>query len=106
MKKLYREEELWEQESLKLKAETSERGEQFKRELKQHHINLEDEKRKKIEQEDKLIETLNVLTKDNERLQQEREKEKLNNSKSYQVKNLNFKILGFEELYIFLGAQI
>ena len=95
MKKLYREEELWEQHSLKLKAENVRRGEQLKKELKEHQINLDNEKRKKIEQEEKLIETINVLTKDNDQLQQEREKKKLNNLKSHQVRNLNFRIGGY-----------
>jgi len=84
VKRLYLEEELWEQESAKLKEEADEM-------TKLHEINLmklqekcDDEKKKSVKQIENLIESVRVLMNDNERLLKEREKEKLNSSKSHQ----------------------
>ena len=86
MKRLYREEEMWEEETLKLKAETADISERLGRELKRVQDDWEEEKRKYNVQEEKLVESVRVLTFDNDRLLQEREKEKLTSSKSHMVR--------------------
>jgi len=84
VQRLYKEEELWEQESAKLKKEADEMSKVFEEDLKKVQDKCEDEKKKTVKQIENLIESVRVLTNDNDRLLKEREREKLNNSKSHQ----------------------
>ena len=88
VQRLYKEEELWEQESAKLKKEADEMSKVFEEDLKKVQDKCEDEKKKTLKQIENLIESVKVLTNDNDRLLKEREREKLNSSKSHQVRNL------------------
>ena len=88
VQRLYKEEELWEQESAKLKKEADEMSKVFEEDLKKVQDKCEDEKKKTVKQIENLIESVRVLTNDNDRLLKEREREKLNSSKSHQVRNL------------------
>ena len=92
MKRLYREEEIWEEESLKIKAETADISERLGRELKGVQEEWEEGKRKYKTQEEKLVESVRVLTFDNDRLLQEREKENLATSKSHVVRSFLIKM--------------
>ena len=91
VKRLYREEEMWEEETLKLKSETADISERLGRELKDIQEDWEEGKRKYKSQEEKLVESVRVLTFDNDRLLQEREKEKLTSSKSHKVRPFKLK---------------
>ena len=57
VKRLYREEEMWEEETLKLKAETADISERLGKELKSVQEDWEEEKRKYKIQEEKLVES-------------------------------------------------
>ena len=92
VKRLYREEKLWEEEVFKLKAETSDISERLGRELKDIQEDWEEGKRKYKSQEEKLVESVRVLTFDNDRLLQEREKDNLATSKSHVVRSFFIRI--------------
>ena len=89
--RLYCAEESWEQESSKLKAEYLDLSKKLRSELKQVQDKWGEEKSKFLKQEQLLIESVRVLTCDNDRLIQEREREYLNSSKSHQVTQLHLK---------------
>ena len=73
--RLYCAEESWEQESSKLKAEYVDLSEKLRSELKHVQDKWGKEKSKFLKQEQMLIESVRVLTCDNDRLIQERERE-------------------------------
>ena len=85
VKRLYCAEESWEQQSFKLKAESADLSKRLRSELKHVQENWGEEKAKFLKQENMLVESVRVLTFDNERLLKEREREHLNSSKSHQV---------------------
>ena len=82
VKRLYREEEIWEEETLKLKAESAKISDSFASELQIVKSDWEEEEKKYKLQKDKLLESIRVLTFDNDRLLQEKENIKLGSSKS------------------------
>ena len=85
VKRLYREEDKWEEETLKLKAESANISDSFASELQIVKSDWEEEEKKYILQKDKLLESIRVLTFDNDRLLQEKENIKLGSSKSHLV---------------------
>ena len=91
VRRLYCAEESWEQESSKLKAEYVDLSEKLRSELKHVRDKWGEEKSKFLKQEQMLIESVRVLSFDNDRLIQEREREHLNSSKSHEVIQLYLK---------------
>ena len=85
VRRLYCAEESWEQESSKLKAEYADHSEKLRSELKNFQDKWVEERARLLKQENMLVESVRVLTFDNERFLQEREREQLNSSKSHQV---------------------
>ena len=101
MERLYVEEERWEGEGERLREEAEQLREQLSREVKaaqaevsnsfvnfqtnQHCLlNQAEREREQHEgEEERLVESVRVLTMDNDRLLQEREREKALNSRSY-----------------------
>ena len=87
VKRLYREEEAWEQETSKLKEEKSKISEHLNNELKKLEDDVEEEKTKFKIKEDKLVESIQILSLDNNRLLQERDTQLIISSKSHQVRD-------------------
>ena len=85
VKRLYREEEIWEEETLKLKAESAKISDSFASELQRVKTDWKEKEKNYELQKDKLLESIRVLTFDNDRILQERENLKLNSSKSHLV---------------------
>ena len=85
VKRLYREEEIWEEETLKLKAESANISDSFESELQIVKSDWEEEEKKYQLQKDKLSESIIVLTFDNDKLLQEKENIKMGSSKSHLV---------------------
>jgi len=101
VKRLYTEEEIWEEEMVILKAKTREISEKFSKELKEVQEGWDKEKQKFKIHEEKLIESVRVLSFDNDRVLQEREKETSDASKSHtEIKE------DYEEQILKLGATI
>ena len=82
VKRLYQEEEIWEEETIKLKAESAKISDSFTGELQRVKTDWEEEETRYKLQKDKLLESIRVLTFDNDRLIQEKENTKLSTSKS------------------------
>merc|ERR1712173_582548 len=82
VKRMYREEEKWENEITKLKEENVKLGDSFAEELKQVEDSWEEEEKEYKLKQERLLESIRVLTIDNERLIQEKEDTRLTNSKS------------------------
>ena len=91
VKRLYREEEMWEEETMKLKAESAKISDSFASELQRVKSDWEEEKTRYKLQKDKLLESIRLLTFDNDRLLKEKENTKLGTSKSCLVSNCNCK---------------
>ena len=98
VERLYVEEERWEGEAERLREEADQLREQLSREVKaaQEEVSsflnsqmttisyqAEREREQHQGEEERLVESVRVLTMDNDRLLQEREREKANNSRSY-----------------------
>ena len=71
VRRLYCAEESWEQESSKLKGECADHSERLISELKNVQDKWGEEKAKFLKQENMLVESVRVLTFDNERLLKE-----------------------------------
>jgi len=108
VKKLYREEELWEQETLRIKAEAKEISQKYEQDLKLTRYKFEEEKEKSVKQIENLLESVKVLTNDNARLLEERDKETLNSSKSHEdlKEDYNKKILKLETTIVSLKSEL
>ena len=85
VKRMYREEEKWENEITKLKEENVKLGDSFAEELKQVEDSWEEEEKEYKLKQESLLESIRVLTMDNERLIQEKEETRLTNSQSTRV---------------------
>merc|ERR1712106_851003 len=82
VKRLYREEEKWEEETSRLKAETVTICENYANEIQQFETDWEMEKNKFNLNQENLLESIRVLTTNNETLIHEKESLKQNSSKS------------------------
>merc|ERR1712128_181413 len=82
IKRLYREEEKWEEETIRLKTETDAISENYTIEIQRVETEWEMEKNVYRHKQDNLLESIRVLTTDNQKLIQEKESAKLNGCKS------------------------
>ena len=82
---MYKEEGIWEEETLKLKEESANISDSFASELHGVKTDWEKKEKKYKMQKDKLLESIRVLTFDNDRILQERDNLILNSSKSHLV---------------------
>ena len=100
VRRMYREEERWENEILKLKEENKKISDCYVEEVQRVEDDWEEEEKVYKQRQESLLESIRDVTLDNERLIQEKEDAKINDSHSSQVRR---KIQVFVINVVFLG---
>jgi hypothetical protein len=83
VERLYQEEERWEEEAAAVRAEGAELGQRLGDQLEEARGEAERERERHGGEEERLVESVRVLTIDTDRLREEREREKVQNSRSH-----------------------
>ena len=83
---MYREEEKWENEILKLKQENKEMSDCYVDEVQSIKDDFEEEEKLYKQKQESLLNSIRDLTLDNERLIQEKQDAKINDTQSSQVR--------------------
>ena len=89
VRRMYREEERWENEILKLKEENKKISDCYVEEVQRVEDDWEEEEKVYKQRQESLLESIRDVTLDNERLIQEKEDAKINDSHSSQVRRKN-----------------